>query len=315
MWTVFAAAALCAVFLALLGLGQAVTARHRAGGAADLAALAAADRARQGPARACATAGRVAAAQHTRLVRCALRGPVADVTVEAAGPPFTSRVRSRAGPPRAGVAAGPEARGGALSDLPGAARPASGRACPGPGLVRRLRAPPALCAVGLEAPSAPGPQGVVPVARQARTAVSAAVAGTTAPRGSPAGATAPWSPAGACGAGQPPVGPSGGCRVRVPRVRQMRMSSSGPRPMRMSSCGPRQMRTPSCGPRQTCMTSRGPRQPPTPPHGPRQGYDAPPSPARPAGACGSLAYGLPCLALPCPAPAQHSPACPGHRRG
>ncbi|REK88690.1 hypothetical protein DY245_19860, partial [Streptomyces inhibens] len=50
VWTVFAAAALCAVFLALLGVGQAVTARHQAGGAADLAALAAADRAPRGPA-------------------------------------------------------------------------------------------------------------------------------------------------------------------------------------------------------------------------------------------------------------------------
>ncbi|MFG3112926.1 Rv3654c family TadE-like protein [Streptomyces sp. NPDC048197] len=96
--TVFAAAALCAVFLALMGLGQAVTARHRAGGAADLAALAAADRAVRGPAAACAAAGRVAAAQHTRLVRCAVSGPVADVSVEAGSGPFTTQSRARAGP-------------------------------------------------------------------------------------------------------------------------------------------------------------------------------------------------------------------------
>ncbi|MFE1767566.1 Rv3654c family TadE-like protein [Streptomyces angustmyceticus] len=99
VWTVFAAAALCAVFVALMGVGQAVAARHRAGGAADLAALAAADHALQGPAAACAAAHRVAAAQHTRLVRCALTGPIADVSAEAGRSPFTARVRARAGPP------------------------------------------------------------------------------------------------------------------------------------------------------------------------------------------------------------------------
>ncbi|WP_370531932.1 pilus assembly protein TadG-related protein, partial [Streptomyces venezuelae] len=45
VWVAFAACALCVVFAAVLALGQAVSARHRAGGAADLAALAAADRA------------------------------------------------------------------------------------------------------------------------------------------------------------------------------------------------------------------------------------------------------------------------------
>ncbi|MFH8586081.1 Rv3654c family TadE-like protein [Streptomyces celluloflavus] len=101
VWTVFAMAALCAVFVALIGLGQVVTARHRAGGAADLAALAAADHAREGPATACAAARRVAAAQHARLVRCSLSEAVADVSAEAGRHPFTSRVRSRAGPPTA----------------------------------------------------------------------------------------------------------------------------------------------------------------------------------------------------------------------
>lgn len=54
MWVAFAACALCVVFAAVLALGQAVAARHRAGGAADLAALAAADRALWGEAEACA---------------------------------------------------------------------------------------------------------------------------------------------------------------------------------------------------------------------------------------------------------------------
>ncbi|MCW7989296.1 hypothetical protein XF35_29655, partial [Streptomyces platensis subsp. clarensis] len=102
VWTVFAAAALCAVFVALVGVGQAVTARHRAGGAADLAALAAADHALRGPAVACAAARRVAAAQHTRLVRCAVTGQVADVSAEAGSSPFTSRVPAPAGPPGRG---------------------------------------------------------------------------------------------------------------------------------------------------------------------------------------------------------------------
>ncbi|MFD7107729.1 Rv3654c family TadE-like protein [Streptomyces celluloflavus] len=106
VWTVFAMAALCAVFVALIGLGQVVTARHRAGGAADLAALAAADHAREGPATACAAARRVAAAQHARLVRCSLSEAVADVSAEVGRHPFTSRVRSRAGPPTA-VSGGP----------------------------------------------------------------------------------------------------------------------------------------------------------------------------------------------------------------
>ncbi|MEU9498691.1 Rv3654c family TadE-like protein [Streptomyces sp. NPDC048196] len=145
--TVFAAAALCAVFLALMGLGQAVTARHRAGGAADLAALAAADRAVRGPAAACAAAGRVAAAQHTRLVRCAVSGPVADVSVEAGSGPFTTQSRARAGPagqeppPARPEAQGPSSarREAQRAPSPGTpprgeppARPDTTRAAPGP---------------------------------------------------------------------------------------------------------------------------------------------------------------------------------------
>ncbi|MCZ0971805.1 hypothetical protein O1L55_10835 [Streptomyces albulus] len=102
MWTVVAAAALCAVFAALMAVGQAVTARHRAGAAADLAALAAADQALRGPAAACATARRVAVGQRTSVVRCAVVRLIADVTVEAVDGPFTSRVRSRPALARAG---------------------------------------------------------------------------------------------------------------------------------------------------------------------------------------------------------------------
>ena len=102
MWAALSAMVLCTVFAAVLGLGQVVAARHRAGGAADLAALAAADRALDGQARACAVARRVAGAQGTRLARCVVVGEVADVSVTARLGPFTSPgVRSRAGPPRA----------------------------------------------------------------------------------------------------------------------------------------------------------------------------------------------------------------------
>jgi secretion/DNA translocation related TadE-like protein len=94
-----AALAICAVCAAVLAMGQAVTVRHRAGGAADLAALAAADHALEGYAVACGKARRVAAAQGARVVRCALAGEVADVSVRARAGPFSRAVRARAGPP------------------------------------------------------------------------------------------------------------------------------------------------------------------------------------------------------------------------
>ncbi|MDV5146636.1 pilus assembly protein TadG-related protein [Streptomyces sp. SBC-4] len=99
VWAAFAACALCVVFGAVLALGQAVAARHRAGGAADLAALAAADRALWGEAEACAAASRVAAAQGAELLRCAVRGELAEVTARVVRGPYRPEVSSRAGPP------------------------------------------------------------------------------------------------------------------------------------------------------------------------------------------------------------------------
>jgi secretion/DNA translocation related TadE-like protein len=93
-----AVALLCVVFGTLLVLGQAVVVRHRAAGAADLAALAAADHWTEGTEAACATASRVARAQGTRLVRCEIEGETSDVTAAAGGEPFSAEVRSRAGP-------------------------------------------------------------------------------------------------------------------------------------------------------------------------------------------------------------------------
>ncbi|WP_435855134.1 Rv3654c family TadE-like protein [Streptomyces venezuelae] len=99
VWVAFAACALCVVFAAVLALGQAVAARHRAGGAADLAALAAADRALWGEAEACAAAARVAGAQGAELVGCVVRSELAEVTARVASGPYRPEVRSRAGPP------------------------------------------------------------------------------------------------------------------------------------------------------------------------------------------------------------------------
>ncbi|MFD9798295.1 Rv3654c family TadE-like protein [Streptomyces sp. NPDC059071] len=99
VWTAFAACALCVVFGAVLALGQAVAARHRAGAAADLAALAAAGRILWGEQDACAAAARVAAAQGATLVRCQVRDDIADVTTRVAHPPWHPQSRARAGPP------------------------------------------------------------------------------------------------------------------------------------------------------------------------------------------------------------------------
>lgn len=107
MWVALAATALCAVFAAVLAMSRAVEARHRAGGAADLAALAAADHALEGEPTACGLARRVAVAQRTLVVRCAVSGEFVEVLAEARAGPYAVRVRSRAGPAMGGGAAWP----------------------------------------------------------------------------------------------------------------------------------------------------------------------------------------------------------------
>lgn len=87
----------------VLGATQAVAARHRAGSAADLAALAAAARWDEGERQACARAARVAAAQGARVSRCHRLGEVVEVTAEVPLPGWLARVRpvgvtARAGP-------------------------------------------------------------------------------------------------------------------------------------------------------------------------------------------------------------------------
>ncbi|MDG4763391.1 flp pilus-assembly TadE/G-like family protein [Solwaraspora sp. WMMD406] len=78
-------------------------ARHQAGTAADLAALAGAARIFDGPTAACARATELAMLNHGRLVRCVTHGLEITVTVEVpvVGPPGTDRVATayaRAGP-------------------------------------------------------------------------------------------------------------------------------------------------------------------------------------------------------------------------
>lgn len=107
MWTVGAMAALCAVFGVVLVMGRAAVARHRAAGAADLAALAAADHWSDGSVAACARADRVARAQNARLVRCAVEGEISDVTAASEDGLFTSEARARAGPPGTDAAGPP----------------------------------------------------------------------------------------------------------------------------------------------------------------------------------------------------------------
>ncbi|MGW9383426.1 Rv3654c family TadE-like protein [Streptomyces globisporus] len=135
VWVAVTAAGLCTVFAVVLALGQAVAARHRAGGAADLAALAAADRALDGVGAACEAARRVALAQDAAIVRCAVQGEVADVTARVGFGPYLPTVRSRAGPPvtpSAGAPTDPPVRAPADSSGGPPAGPLSGPPAVGP---------------------------------------------------------------------------------------------------------------------------------------------------------------------------------------
>lgn len=82
VWVLALAGALAVVALAAVLVGGAVVARHRAGSAADLAALAAAGRAVLADPGACAVAEEVAAANGAVLERCTVRaGAVVEVEV------------------------------------------------------------------------------------------------------------------------------------------------------------------------------------------------------------------------------------------
>ncbi len=88
------------VLLAVLALGAALVVRQRVIGAADAAALAAADGASGAVAGVpCSLAARVAASNAATLQTCAIDGLVASVTVAASVGAIPVSARSTAGPP------------------------------------------------------------------------------------------------------------------------------------------------------------------------------------------------------------------------
>ncbi|MER7751151.1 Rv3654c family TadE-like protein [Kitasatospora sp. NPDC097643] len=114
-------------FAATISVGAVLGARHRAESAADLAALAAADRLLLDPDGGCGRAAGIAAAQGAALVSCAVDRPADAVEVVAevaAGglpvrlPVGPARARARAGPVRAPVTAAEDGLG-ATADAPG----------------------------------------------------------------------------------------------------------------------------------------------------------------------------------------------------
>ena len=88
IWAAGGIAALLVIAAALLELGAAMVTRHRAGGAADLAALAAAEYATEGEPTACARARWVAEGMRVRLMSCRLSGwdALVEVSAQPAGP-------------------------------------------------------------------------------------------------------------------------------------------------------------------------------------------------------------------------------------
>lgn len=103
VWAAGAVAALLALAALGVNLGAAVSGRHRAEAAADLAALAAAGHAADGEPAACAQGSRVTDAMAAPLVSCRLSGWEAFVETEVRAPISmlpspTVHGRARAGP-------------------------------------------------------------------------------------------------------------------------------------------------------------------------------------------------------------------------
>ncbi|GAB3581857.1 hypothetical protein GCM10027445_54280 [Amycolatopsis endophytica] len=98
VWAAGAIAALAAVVLLLWGFGAAAVTRHRAEGAADLAALAAAGQAVHGVDVACGRAAWVIGRMGGRMVSCRFDGWDALVEVSMSGGVGSAYGRARAGP-------------------------------------------------------------------------------------------------------------------------------------------------------------------------------------------------------------------------
>lgn len=115
VWVLALAGLLAVLGVAVVLVGGAVVARHRASAAADLAALAAAGRAVLADPAACATAARIARTNGAELEGCVLRPEaIVDVRVRVPvrlGPlgSFAAHARARAGPAPA-AADGPRDR-------------------------------------------------------------------------------------------------------------------------------------------------------------------------------------------------------------
>lgn len=105
IWAVGGLALLLGVVLIGLQLGAAVVARHRAEAAADLAALAAAALAVEGPAAACRRAGVIASAMGGTVAGCAVIGWDALVEVHVEVPAVLLSRRPATGRARAGPVA------------------------------------------------------------------------------------------------------------------------------------------------------------------------------------------------------------------
>ncbi|MQS13424.1 hypothetical protein F7Q99_14380 [Streptomyces kaniharaensis] len=107
VWLLALAVLGCSVFTATLAVGAVVAARHRAESAADLAALAAADRLLLDSDGGCLRAAGIAAAQGAGLASCAVDREEDAVEVVAEVPVGGLPVRLPLGPARARARAGP----------------------------------------------------------------------------------------------------------------------------------------------------------------------------------------------------------------
>ena len=102
IYALTAVAMLAAVAMAVLGFAGLVAAKHRAGAAADLAALAGAAAVSNGT-DPCAAAADIALRNDAALVGCFVNGAVVDVRVQTRGPTLlglspTLQASARAGP-------------------------------------------------------------------------------------------------------------------------------------------------------------------------------------------------------------------------
>lgn len=103
VWSVALIAVVASLALLAAAIGGAVVTRHRAGAAADLSALAAADAVARAAGQPCLLAERVAERYGGVLTSCVVNGMVVDVVVSMVaggllGGERTASVRARAGP-------------------------------------------------------------------------------------------------------------------------------------------------------------------------------------------------------------------------